>query len=641
MTTPTTFFHARAYTSTRYHTHHETLRKMTTTSRLSFSRLNLLLQGCVLLLSSSIIQAFIPFHPFQLRSSPSLQHQPLFAFTEPPPAASSQPIRRYQAIHKDPVIVIVGRPNVGKSALVNRIANAGTSVVADESGITRDRTYQEATFLGENFTIVDTGGLVYDDNPDTLFTNEIKQQAMVAIQEASAVVFVVDVQQGLIEMDRQVAKFLRQDVAKKGLPVRVAVNKCESTIVQSEEVDIFRKLGLGKPIPVSALHGHGVAELLESVYQGIVDKETAPVMGWGSKAQRLEDVERRKKSRDRWENETDTEYRLRMYGVGVHAERIQQEYNDAMAAFESKEKPREISVAIVGRPNVGKSSLLNALFGDDRAIVSDVAGTTRDSIDVLMERPGDKEDDPSTMYRFIDTAGIRKKTKVKGSESLMVRRALRSILRADIALLVLDATVGVTDQDRAIAEKIVYYGKACAILCNKWDAVVDKDSSTYQKSLEYIRNELSLIDWAPIVFVSAATGQRVGKVYGLVDQAIQARHVRIQTSVLNEVLRDAILWQAPPVSRKGGQAKLYYCHQVSSCPPTIVVFCNHPRRISDNYRRYLDRKFRESLEGLESTPIQWIYRSRRRRDILRERTFNGDPGDGGRSGTSYPYPHAF
>lgn len=301
----------------------------------------------------------------------------------------------------------------------------------------------------------------------------------------------------------------------------------------------------------------------------------------------------------------------------------------------------EINIAIVGRPNVGKSSLLNTIFGSNRAIVSEVAGTTRDSIDAVMERPPPPGSDPGampTVYRFVDTAGIRRKGKVEyGTEFFMVNRALRAMRRADVVLLVLDATAGVTEQDRVLAQKISSDGRACVIICNKWDAVIDKDESTYDKSVKYFREELPQVRWAPILFVSAATGQRCGKVYDAVDSAVRAHRRRISTSVLNEVLRDAILWQPPPARRNGAQAKIYYGSQVSTRPPTMVVFVNDPKLINDNYRRYLDRKMRESLDGFESTPIRWMFRGRRVRDVTRN--MNGSPGDGG-SGTSFPYPHA-
>jgi GTP-binding protein len=208
-----------------------------------------------------------------------------------------------------------------------------------------------------------------------------------------------------------------------------------------------------------------------------------------------------------------------------------------------------------------------------------------------------------------------------------------------LALLILDVTAGVTEQDRILAQRIADDGRSCAIICNKWDAVVDKDSSTYDKSVKYIRAEMPQIRWAPILFISAATGQRVGKIYNVIDEAIGAHRKRVSTSVLNEVLRDAILWQPPPARRNGAQAKIYYCNQVSTRPPTIVVFVNDPKLVNDNYRRYLDRKFRESLDGFEATPIRWIFRGRRNRDVMKTKDMNGVPGDGG-SGMSFPFPHA-
>jgi GTPase len=554
---------------------------------------------------------------------------------------SQRPVRRYQSLKKEPLIAIIGRPNVGKSALVNRLAGShqGGAIVADEEGITRDRTYRQANFLGENFQLVDTGGLVFDDDENTLFAKEIRQQALVAIDESSAVILVVDGQIGLTSMDTAIADFLRQQVLPH-MPVLVAVNKCESETVGALNAAEFWNLGLGEPVPVSALHGVGTADVLERLFAEIVEQKTAGVADFGTKVQRLQEAKARMNSKKQLPGEDEIEYKMRKYGVGDVAKQVIQEYEDAMAAFDSQERPEEINVAIVGRPNVGKSSLLNAIFGDTRAIVSEMAGTTRDSIDAVMERPAEEEGELPTIYRFVDTAGIRRKGKISfGPEFFMVNRALRAIRRADVALLVLDATAGVTEQDRILAQKIADDGRACAIICNKWDAVVDKDSTTYDKSVKYIRAEMPQIRWAPILFVSAETGQRVGKLYGVVDEAINAHRKRVSTSILNEVLRDAILWQPPPARRNGAQAKIYYCNQVSTRPPTIVVFCNDPKLVNDNYRRYLDRKFRESLDGFEATPIRWIFRGRRQRDIMRSRDMNGNPGDGG-AGVSFPFPHA-
>jgi GTP-binding protein len=598
----------------------------------------------LLLLSARALAFFAPVQisrrtPSTLfvSTSESRQEQDVEATSSP-----LQPIRRWRRNKKEPIVAIVGRPNVGKSALVNRIAGThnGGAIVADEAGITRDRTYRQSEFLGETFMVVDTGGLVFDDDEDTVFAKEIRQQAMVAIDEAAACILVVDGQTGLTTMDRQIADFLRKEVLGE-IPVIVTVNKCESEKTGPVAAAEFWELGLGEPFAVSALHGVGTAEVLETMFAQMSKRKTA-IDGFGTKVLKLKEAKSNLKHKGPlpWEDETD--FKMRKWGIGDPAQRVLDDYEKARDAFDEEDRPEEINIAIIGRPNVGKSSLLNSLFGDERAIVSDVAGTTRDSIDAVMERPAQPGSDlPPTIYRFVDTAGIRRKGKVQyGPEFFMVNRALRAIRRADIVLLILDVTAGVAEQDRVLAQKIADDGRACVIVCNKWDAVVDKDSSTYEKSVKYIREELPQVRWAPILFVSAATGQRVGKVYGAVDEALKAHRRRISTAILNEVLRDAILWQPPPSKRSGAAAKVYYCHQVSSQPPTIVVFCNDPKLVSDNYRRYLDRKFRESLEGLEATPIRWIFRGRRERDVMRAgRVMNGAPGSGG-SGNSYPFPHA-
>ena len=355
-----------------------------------------------------------------------------------------KPIRRLKRSKKIPLIAIVGRPNVGKSALVNRIAGtqSGGAIVADESGITRDRTYRNAEFLGENFQLVDTGGLVFDDN-DALFAREIREQAMVAIDEAVGVILVVDGMCGLTNMDQELADFLRKQVTKE-IPVHVAVNKCESEKTGAVAAAEFWSLGLGEPFPVSALHGVGTAELLEQMFESI-DKKGSAIQGFGTKAKKLAEVKLRLKSRSKKNlpGETDDEALMRKYGVGKNEAIVEQEYEDALAAFDEEEAPEEIAVAIIGRPNVGKSSLLNALFGSTRAIVSDVAGTTRDSIDAIMERPPpDGSDEPPTIYRFIDTAGIRRKSKIDfGPEFFMVNRALRAIRRADVGKFSIDVSL--------------------------------------------------------------------------------------------------------------------------------------------------------------------------------------------------------
>lgn len=591
------------------------------------------------------VNSTLSFAPNLKKRSKVLSHVFVFSATADAPQQDTthqQPIRRYRRNKKEPLIAIVGRPNVGKSALVNRIAGtqSGGAIVADESGITRDRTYRDAEFLGERFQLVDTGGLVFDDDENTVFAKEIREQAMIAIEESSAVIVVVDGKTGISPMDLAIAEFLRKDVLKD-IPVHIAVNKCESEKTGPVAAAEFWELGLGEPFPVSAIHGVGTAELMETVFESIASAKTA-IEGFGTKVKNLQEAKKIMNTKGPLPGEDEVEYKMRKYGINDKAKEIIENYEAAMAAFDDEEKPEEINVAIIGRPNVGKSSLLNAIFGDNRAIVSDIAGTTRDSIDAVMERPPPPGGDAlPTIYRFVDTAGIRRKGKIEfGPEFFMINRALRAIRRADVVLLILDATAGVTEQDRVLAQKISDDGRACVIVCNKWDAVVDKDSSTYDKSVKYFREELPQIRWAPILFLSAATGQRVGKIYGAVDEAIKAHRKRISTAVLNEVLRDAILWQPPPTRRSGAQAKIYYCNQVSTRPPTIVVFCNDPKLVNDNYRRYLDRKFRESLDGFEATPIRWIFRGRRERDMYRGgRTMNGNPGDGG-AGVSFPFPHA-
>ena len=349
-----------------------------------------------------------------------------------------RPIRRLKRSKKKPLIAIVGRPNVGKSALVNRIAGtqSGGAIVANESGITRDRTYRDAEFLGEKFQLVDTGGLVFDDN-DALFAREIREQAMIAIDEAVGVILVVDGQCGLTNMDQELADFLRKKITKD-LPVHVAVNKCESEKTGAVAAADFWSLGLGEPFPVSALHGVGTAELLENMFESI-DKKGTAIQGFGTRAKKLAEVKLKMKANPKLNKnlpgETDDEALLRKYGLGKKAEEsVIREYEEALAAFDVDGDQEEIGIAIIGRPNVGKSSLLNSLFGSTRAIVSDMAGTTRDSIDAVMERPPPiGSDELPTIYRFIDTAGIRRKSKIDfGPEFFMVNRALRAIRRADV-----------------------------------------------------------------------------------------------------------------------------------------------------------------------------------------------------------------
>ena len=438
-----------------------------------------------------------------------------------------------------PVVAIIGRPNVGKSTFVNRLAGEQTAIVHDEPGVTRDRTYLKAFWRDREFTVVDTGGLIFND--DTEFLPFIRQQAMTALSEASAAIFLVDGQTGPNSSDEEIASWLR--VQK--VPVLLAVNKCESPEQGLMQAAEFWTLGLGEPYPISAIHGSGTGDLLDELINHLPMVQDIP------------------------ENE-------------------------------------EIKIAIVGRPNVGKSSLLNAFVGEERAIVSPISGTTRDAIDTFIERNGHK-------YRLIDTAGIRRKKSIEyGTEFFSINRAFKAIRRSDAVLLVIDAVDGVTDQDQKLAGRIVEEGRACIIVVNKWDAI-EKDSHTiydYQKALE---ERLHFTEWADTIFVSAQTGQRVEKILELVVSSVESHRRRVSTSVINEVLEDAVHWHSPPVSRSGKQGKIYYGTQVTTAPPTIALFVNESKRFNDNYRRYIERQFRQQL-GFKGTPIRILWRSKKVRD---------------------------
>jgi GTPase len=440
-----------------------------------------------------------------------------------------------------PVVAIIGRPNVGKSTIVNRLAGVQDAIVYDEPGVTRDRTYKQAYWGDREFQIVDTGGLVFDD--DTEFLPLIREQAMAALAESSAAIFVVDGQIGLTTADEEIATWLRQ----QSVPVLLAVNKCESdkAIAQAAE---FWELGLGEPYPISGIHGNGTGELLDDLISHLPPPSDVP-----------------------------------------------------------EEEP--INVAIVGRPNVGKSSLLNAFVGESRAIVSPISGTTRDAIDTLVERNG-------KTYRLIDTAGIRKKKNVEyGPEFFGINRAFKAIQRADVVLLVIDAIDGVTEQDQKLAGRIADDGRACIIVVNKWDAI-EKDSYTIYDYEKQLQDRLHFTEWAETIFISAKTGQRVEKILDLVDVAAEQHKRRVSTSVINEVLEEAVGWHSPPTTRQGRQGRIYYGTQVSSQPPTIALFVNDPALLNDNYRRYIERQFRKSL-GFAGTPIRLLWRGKKVRDLER------------------------
>ncbi len=439
-----------------------------------------------------------------------------------------------------PIVAIIGRPNVGKSTIVNRLASAQSAIVYDQPGVTRDRTYAAAFWRDREFTVVDTGGLVFDD--DTEFFPLIREQATLALAEASAAILVVDGQTGPTESDRAIADWLRQ----QPVPVLLAVNKCESPEQGLVQAAQFWEVGLGEPFPVSGIHGSGTGELLDQLIT-------------------------------------------------------------YLPAIEEISPAEEIKVAIVGRPNVGKSSLLNAFVGENRAIVSPISGTTRDAIDTLIERQGQT-------YRLIDTAGIRKKKNVEyGPEFFGINRAFKAIRRADVVLLLIDAEDGVTEQDQKLVGRIVEEGRACVFVVNKWDAV-EKDSYTIYEYEKHLKERLHFTDWAETIFVSAKTGQRVEKILELVNNAETAHKRRVPTAVINEVLEESTARHSPPTSRQGRQGRIYYGTQVSSQPPTIALFVNDANRFNDNYRRYIEGQFRQQL-GFTGTPIRLLWRSKKGRDL--------------------------
>jgi len=442
-----------------------------------------------------------------------------------------------------PVVAIIGRPNVGKSTLVNRLCRSREAIVHDEPGVTRDRTYQEGFWADRTFKVVDTGGLVFDD--DSEFLPEIREQANLALAEAAVALVIVDGQQGCTAADQAIATWLRgHDV-----PVLLAVNKCESPEAGLSMAAEFWGLGLGEPHPISAIHGAGTGDLLDQVISFL-----PPTDGEGG------------------------------------------------------EEP--IQMAIIGRPNVGKSSLLNAICGEQRAIVSPIRGTTRDTIDTTVERE-------NHTWKILDTAGIRRKRSVTyGPEFFGINRSFKAIERSDVCVLVIDALDGVTEQDQRLAGRIEEDGRACVVVVNKWDAI-EKDSHTMPAMEKELRAKLYFLDWAPMLFTSALTGQRVQSVFALALLAVEQHRRRVSTSVVNEVLKEALSWRTPPTSRGGRQGRLYYGTQVATRPPSFTLFVNDPKLFGDTYRRYVERQIREGL-GFEGTPIKLFWRGKQQRDAERD-----------------------
>ncbi len=442
-----------------------------------------------------------------------------------------------------PVVAVIGRPNVGKSTLVNRLCRSREAIVHDEPGVTRDRTYQEGFWGDRTFKVVDTGGLVFDD--DSEFLPEIREQANLALAEAVVAVVIVDGQAGVTAADESIAEWLRG----QNRPVLLAVNKCESPDQGLAMAADFWGLGLGEPFPISAIHGAGTGDLLDKVIEFLPPADA-----------------------------------------------------------EETEEP--IQLAIIGRPNVGKSSLLNAICGEPRAIVSPIRGTTRDTIDTTIEREG-------RLWKLLDTAGIRRRRSVSyGPEYFGITRSFKAVERSDVCVLVIDALDGVTEQDQRVAGRIEEDGRACVIVVNKWDAI-EKDSHTMTAMEKDLRAKLYFLDWAPMLFTSALSGQRVESIFSLALLAVEQHRRRVTTSVVNEVLQEAVSWRSPPTSRGGRQGRIYYGTQVAVRPPSFTLFVNDPKLFGDTYRRYVERQIRQGL-GFDGSPIKLFWRGKQQRDAEKE-----------------------
>lgn len=434
----------------------------------------------------------------------------------------------------NPTLAIVGRPNVGKSTIFNRIAGERISIVEDIPGVTRDRIYATSEWLGHEFSLIDTGGIDMGDEP---FMTQIKEQAEIAIEEADVIILLVSGREGVTDADEYVARILYK--SKK--PVILAVNKVDNPEMRAEIYE-FYSLGLGEPIPVSGSHGLGLGDVLDEAIKHFPEND-------------------------------------------------------------EEENPDLIKFSLIGRPNVGKSSLINAILGEDRVIVSDIAGTTRDAIDTYFTSPDGQE------FQMIDTAGMRKRGKVyESTEKYSVMRAMRAIDRSDVVLMVINADEGIREYDKRIAGFAHEAGRGMIIVVNKWD-LVEKDTHTMKKFEEEIREEFAYLDYAPIIFVSAKTKQRLQKLPEMIEEVSSSQNLRIPTSVLNDVIMDAVAINPTPTD-KGKRLKIFYTNQVSVKPPTFVVFVNEEELMHFSYKRFLENQIRKAFT-FEGTPIHIIPRRRK------------------------------
>ena len=434
-----------------------------------------------------------------------------------------------------PIVAIVGRPNVGKSTLFNKLIGQRLSIVDDTPGVTRDRLYGECEWRNRKFTLIDTGGI--EPESDDIILSQMRRQAKVAIDSADVIIFVTDIKSGVIATDQEVANMLQ----KSGRPIVLCVNKCDSIGEPDIEFYEFYNLGIGDPIAVSSVHGHGTGDLLDAVFEYFPEEE------------------------------------------------------------ESEEESEYISVAVIGKPNAGKSSLINYISGSERCIVSDIAGTTRDTIDTLVENSHGK-------FNFIDTAGLRRKSKVDNNiEKYSILRAKMAIERSNVCVIMIDATEGFTEQDSKVAGLAHEAGKGCIIAINKWDAV-EKDGKTMDQMRKKLEVDFSLMSYAPMIFISAKTGQRVDKLFDMITQVHSACSMRIKTGVLNDILAEATARVQPPTD-KGRRLKIFYMTQASVNPPTFVCFVNSADLFHFSYKRYLENRIRDNF-GMIGTPIHFVVRQR-------------------------------
>ena len=434
-----------------------------------------------------------------------------------------------------PVVAVVSRPNVGKSTLFNKLIGKRVSIVDDTPGVTRDRIYGDAEWKGKKIMLVDTGG-IEPDTKDTILSG-MRAQAELAIETASVIIFVTDLRSGITAADAEIGSMLQ----KSGKPIVLCVNKCDSLGEVPPEFYEFYNLGLGDPIGVSSVHGHGTGDLLDAVFENL-------------------DV----------------------------------------SSFDDEDKDT-VQVAVIGKPNAGKSSLVNKISGEERSIVSDIAGTTRDAIDTLVENKFGR-------FNFIDTAGLRRNSRIEDKiEKYSVLRAKMAIERADVCVIMIDGTDGFTEQDSKVAGLALELGKACIIAVNKWD-IVEKDGQTMDNYRKKLAIDFSFMSFAPIIFISAKTGQRLDKLFELIKYVHSQNAMRISTGKLNDILADAVMRVQPPTD-KGKRLRIYYMTQASTCPPTFVCFCNNKELFHFSYQRYLENQIR-SVFGLEGTPVRFVIRER-------------------------------